>query len=158
MSDSYGGINSPAAVEEWGDEYGRHPVGAGPFMFEDWLPGSQITLVRNPDFTAAEGDPLPEHWTAIEPDWQPAKCRVRLTPEGLAFDAPGRPYAVGGVSQEVEGIEGGRAYAVAATCRIGSAASESPMPAVNVRVRWTRDGKPLHPAGVLAEGPFPGDR
>jgi peptide/nickel transport system substrate-binding protein len=66
MSYSYGGINSPTAVEEWGDEYGRHPVGAGPFMFEDWLPGSQITLIRNPDYkqfrtdAVNQGPPLAE--------------------------------------------------------------------------------------------------
>ena len=50
MSLSYGGFNSPTAVEKWGDEYGRHPVGTGPFMFEDWIAGSQITLAGNPNY------------------------------------------------------------------------------------------------------------
>ncbi len=50
ISYSYGGINSPTAVQEWGDEYGRHPVGTGPYMLEEWIPGSQITLVRFPDY------------------------------------------------------------------------------------------------------------
>lgn len=48
ISYSYGGINSPTAVKKWGEEYGRHPVGTGPYMLEEWIPGSQITLVRNP--------------------------------------------------------------------------------------------------------------
>jgi peptide/nickel transport system substrate-binding protein len=56
MSYSYGGINSPTAVEQWGEEYGRHPVGVGPYMFEEWLPGSQITLVRNPDYKQFRAD------------------------------------------------------------------------------------------------------
>ena len=32
-------------------------------------------LVRNPEFTTAEGAALPEHWTAIEPDWPWRACR-----------------------------------------------------------------------------------
>lgn len=43
-------FNSPTAVQKAGDQYGRHPVGTGPFMFEEWIPGSQITLVRYPDY------------------------------------------------------------------------------------------------------------
>jgi peptide/nickel transport system substrate-binding protein len=50
MSYSYGGINSPTAVKKWGAEYGRHPVGTGPYMLQEWIPGSQITLVKNPDY------------------------------------------------------------------------------------------------------------
>ena len=46
----YGGINSPTAVKEFGDEYGRNPVGTGPYMLEEWIPGSSITFVRNPNY------------------------------------------------------------------------------------------------------------
>jgi peptide/nickel transport system substrate-binding protein len=37
-------------MQQWGDEYGRHPVGTGPYVFEDWIPGSQITFVRNENY------------------------------------------------------------------------------------------------------------
>lgn len=47
---AYFQFNSPTAMQEAGDEYGRHPIGTGPFMFEEWIPGSQITLVKNPDY------------------------------------------------------------------------------------------------------------
>lgn len=56
ISTGYGGINSPTAVEKWGAEYGRHPVGTGPYMLEEWLPGSQITLVRNPNYVQNRTD------------------------------------------------------------------------------------------------------
>ncbi|MAC77365.1 MAG: hypothetical protein CML66_04810 [Rhodobacteraceae bacterium] len=45
-----GGINSPTAVEKAGDDYGRHPVGTGPYMLDSWIPGTSVTLVRNPDY------------------------------------------------------------------------------------------------------------
>ncbi len=50
ISYGYGGFNSPTAVQQYGAEYGRHPVGTGPYILQDWIPGSQITLVKNPDY------------------------------------------------------------------------------------------------------------
>ncbi|MDD9304179.1 MAG: hypothetical protein HUK40_18255 [Desulfobacter sp.] len=35
MAMVYTGIVSPAAVEKYGDDYGRHPVGTGPFKFSE---------------------------------------------------------------------------------------------------------------------------
>jgi peptide/nickel transport system substrate-binding protein len=42
---------SKAAVEKWGEDFGQHPVGTGPFMFKEWKTGEYITLVRNPDYS-----------------------------------------------------------------------------------------------------------
>ena len=40
------------AVEEYGDKFGRHPVGTGPFVMkeEDWESGVRITFRRNPKY------------------------------------------------------------------------------------------------------------
>lgn len=46
----YLGIISPAAVEKWGADYGQHPVGTGPFMLKEWVPGSHILLEPNPNY------------------------------------------------------------------------------------------------------------
>jgi len=46
----YFGILSPTAVEEHGTEFGKNPVGSGPWIFDEWLEGEQITLVPNPDY------------------------------------------------------------------------------------------------------------
>ena len=51
-------INSPTAVKAEGDQYGRHPVGTGPFMFESWIPGSQITLVKYPGYQQWRADAI----------------------------------------------------------------------------------------------------
>lgn len=51
-------IVSPAAVEKWGDEFGKHPVGTGAFIFVEWEP-DHLTLARNPDYNWAP--PFMEH-------------------------------------------------------------------------------------------------
>ncbi len=43
-------ISSPAALEKYGTDYGRNPVGTGPFKFVQWDTQSQIVLERNPDY------------------------------------------------------------------------------------------------------------
>jgi peptide/nickel transport system substrate-binding protein len=43
-------IVSPTAVRKLGGNFGRHPVGAGPYRFVEWIPGDRITLERNPDY------------------------------------------------------------------------------------------------------------
>ncbi len=50
ISLGYGGIVSPVAVAKSADQFGRNPVGSGPFIFKSWTTGSQIVLVKNPDY------------------------------------------------------------------------------------------------------------
>lgn len=44
------GIVSKEAVEKFGDDFAQNPVGAGPFVFKEYVAKSHITLERNPDF------------------------------------------------------------------------------------------------------------
>jgi len=41
---------SQKAVEAAGDDYGRNPVGVGPYKLKEWKTGEKIVLERNPDF------------------------------------------------------------------------------------------------------------
>jgi peptide/nickel transport system substrate-binding protein len=56
-----GTIVSRQAVEQWGKDYGRHPVGTGPFKFVEWKEADAILLERNPQYfeLGADGKPLP---------------------------------------------------------------------------------------------------
>jgi len=51
---TYGGYLQPlpqAAVKAAGDDFGRAPVGAGPYMIKEWRSGERIVLERNPYYT-----------------------------------------------------------------------------------------------------------
>jgi len=50
------GIVSPAAVEQFGDDFGHNPVGSGPFMFKEWQPGTKIVFERFPDYVNPRED------------------------------------------------------------------------------------------------------
>lgn len=41
---------SPDAVRQYGADYGRHPVGTGPFRFEEWESNAKVVVVRNDDY------------------------------------------------------------------------------------------------------------
>ncbi len=43
-------IVSPASVSRWKDESWKHPVGTGPFRFEEWVQNERIVLHRNPAY------------------------------------------------------------------------------------------------------------
>ncbi|WP_127142683.1 ABC transporter substrate-binding protein [Pelagibacterium montanilacus] len=43
-------IVSPAAVEEFGEDYGRNPVGTGPYQFVEWASNTRVVVERNADY------------------------------------------------------------------------------------------------------------
>ena len=44
------GIISPTALEQYGDDIQNHPVGTGPFKFEERVRGQRVSLTRNDDY------------------------------------------------------------------------------------------------------------
>lgn len=45
-----GSIVNKKLVEAQGDDHWKNPVGTGPFMLDEWVPGDHITLVKNPNY------------------------------------------------------------------------------------------------------------
>jgi peptide/nickel transport system substrate-binding protein len=41
---------SPAAIEKYGEDVRQNPVGAGPYVLEEWVKGDRIVMVRNQDY------------------------------------------------------------------------------------------------------------
>ncbi|WP_103107439.1 ABC transporter substrate-binding protein [Brevibacillus reuszeri] len=57
---------SMKAIEKSGTDYGRNPVGVGPWKFESWQPGQTVTLTRNDQYKWAE--PYYENRGQVRPD------------------------------------------------------------------------------------------
>jgi len=115
------------------------------------LATAQEELVAHGDFASLGRQSLPAPWSAWTPEAAQAACRIRLGDGGLAMDSPQEPFAVGGVSQDLKGVQGNRAYAVEAVCSAKDV--KSPLRSLLVRLTWTRAGKAIHPAGTHVRGP-----
>lgn len=50
LAGSSGYIESPTAVAEFGDDYKNNPVGTGPFMLTEYVPGDRVVLEAYPDY------------------------------------------------------------------------------------------------------------
>jgi len=50
LSQVYLGMASPAALDQWGDQYQLHQVGTGPFRFVSYQERQTLVLARNPDY------------------------------------------------------------------------------------------------------------
>jgi len=50
LSTTMVGIISPASVEEHGNTYTnyQHPVGTGPYVFKEYVPGERVVVEKNP--------------------------------------------------------------------------------------------------------------
>ena len=61
LPDRGGAMSSPTAVQKWGAQYGVNPCGTGPFQVFDYVPGSTLTLKKNPNYWGKDkaGNPLP---------------------------------------------------------------------------------------------------
>jgi ABC-type transport system substrate-binding protein len=48
----FGGIPiaSPKAFETYGKDWLYHPVGTGPYIFKEWIPGKHVILEKNPNY------------------------------------------------------------------------------------------------------------
>ena len=70
----YFGILSQKAVEAAGEDYGREPMGAGPYKFKEWVTGDKVVVERNPDFNWG-----PEY--AHPGPWYLNEIEFRIIPE-----------------------------------------------------------------------------
>jgi oligopeptide transport system substrate-binding protein len=66
LSMPYCAVVPKEAVDKFGHDFGRHPIGTGPFRFEAWYEGVKLVLHKNPHYFERDDDgtPLP-HLDAV---------------------------------------------------------------------------------------------
>ena len=65
LSMTYASVVPQEAVEYYGTEFGRHPVGTGPFKFQYWKEGVKLVFRKNPIYF--EFEKTPRHQDAKTP-------------------------------------------------------------------------------------------
>ncbi|WP_433944126.1 ABC transporter substrate-binding protein [Paenibacillus sp. SN-8-1] len=75
LSSAFLGISSPKALQQYGEQYGKHPVGTGPFKFVSWSENDQIVLEKNSEYNW--GPPIAENKGASHLD----KLTFKIVPE-----------------------------------------------------------------------------
>ncbi|SNB71588.1 peptide/nickel transport system substrate-binding protein/oligopeptide transport system substrate-binding protein [Arboricoccus pini] len=50
MAINFAGVVPKEEVEKWGADFGKHPVGSGPFIFKEWDLGQKLVFAKNPDY------------------------------------------------------------------------------------------------------------
>lgn len=93
LSNTWLGIQSPAAIEEFGQDLGLNPVGTGPFKFEAIALNRSINLVRNDDYAWA-----PEE---VENDGPPHLARLTFE---VISEPTTRFRSVGGTVNAAENV------------------------------------------------------
>ncbi|WP_409178815.1 glutathione ABC transporter substrate-binding protein [Brevibacillus fortis] len=82
-----GSIISPTAIDKYGRELSHHPVGTGPYQFQSWEPGSQITLSKHQAYWG-EAATLDQIGFKVVPD---DAARIAMVENGEAHIAESIP-------------------------------------------------------------------
>ena len=95
-----GFIVSPTAVQKSGQDFGRTPVGSGPFKFVEWVPDSHITVERFSDYWDKSKPKLGRIEIRHVPDAQVQLGMIR-TGEAHVIDS-----VLPGVLPTLQGVQG----------------------------------------------------
>lgn len=120
------------AVEEWGEDFGKHPVGTGAYSLEDWTIGQRLTFRKNPDYWIS-GVPYLDAIT-VEVGQEPVVALLRLQNGEVDVPGDGIPPAkftevMGDPAQASRVVEGGQLHTGYITMNV----TQAPFDKVEVR-------------------------
>ncbi|MEH7080871.1 glutathione ABC transporter substrate-binding protein, partial [Bacillus velezensis] len=90
LANHEGGIISPKTIEKYGKNMIQEPNGTGPFKFDSWSPGQEITLVKNTDYWGDEPKVNKVVFKVVPED----STRISMIETGEAHIAEPLPVAV----------------------------------------------------------------
>lgn len=86
LSEEVGQIGSPTAIEELGDDFNLQPVGAGPFVVDEWSVDDQLVMSANPDYWQEDRPYLDELVFRPLSDFQTRFASVRSGDVDITYD------------------------------------------------------------------------
>jgi len=75
LGSSFFAIDCPSCREKYGEDYGMHPCGTGPWILDEYVPGSHVVYVRNDEYWGGA-----EYWENNGPP-QFEKLTFRIIPD-----------------------------------------------------------------------------
>ncbi|ARE41228.1 Dipeptide-binding ABC transporter, periplasmic substrate-binding component [Rhodovulum sp. P5] len=160
MAINFSSVVPKEVVEEYGQDFGKHPVGTGAFYLEDWTLGQSLTFARNTDYWNA-GVPKLDQIT-FEIGLEPIVALLRLQ-QGQA-DIPGDgipPAKFLEVTQDPAYkdfvIEGGQLHTGYITMNVNMAPFDNVKvrQAVNMAINKDRAVRIINGRAVPANQPLP---
>ncbi|WP_020592443.1 ABC transporter substrate-binding protein [Kiloniella laminariae] len=76
MAINFSSVVPQEAVEQWGEDFGKHPVGTGAFSLAEWSLGQRLVFAKNPDYYQAGLPHLDE--IVFEVGQEPVVALLRL--------------------------------------------------------------------------------
>ncbi|MFJ7854881.1 glutathione ABC transporter substrate-binding protein [Peribacillus frigoritolerans] len=90
LANHEGGIISPKTIEKYGKKIIQEPNGTGPFAFDSWSPGQEITLTKNDSYWGDEPKVAKVIFKVVPED----STRISMIETGEAHIAEPLPVAV----------------------------------------------------------------
>ena len=124
MALNFASIVPKEAVDEYGSDFGKHPVGTGAFKLDEWTIGQRLVFAKNEDFWR-EGVPYLDGVT-FEVGQEPIVALLRLQQGEVDVPGDGIPPAkfqevMGDPAQAARVVEGGQLHTGYITLNVGIA-------------------------------------
>ncbi|MWB79553.1 ABC transporter substrate-binding protein [Pseudooceanicola sp. 216_PA32_1] len=160
MALNFASIVPKEAVDEYGSDFGKHPVGTGAFKLDEWTIGQRLVFAKNEDFWR-EGVPYLDGVT-FEVGQEPIVALLRLQQGEVDVPGDGIPPAkfqevMGDPAQAARVVEGGQLHTGYITLNVGIAPLDKleVREAINMAINKERITQIINGRAVPATQPLP---
>ncbi|MAC79347.1 MAG: peptide ABC transporter substrate-binding protein [Rhodobacteraceae bacterium] len=160
MALNFASIVPKEAVDEYGADFGKHPVGTGAFKLEDWTIGQKLVFAKNEDYWR-DGVPYLDGVT-FEVGQEPIVALLRLQQGEVDIPGDGIPPAkfqevMGDPDQAARVVEGGQLHTGYITLNVTKPPFDNVevRQAVNMAINKDRITQIINGRAVPATQPLP---
>ena len=160
MALNFASIVPKEAVEEWGADFGKHPVGTGAYKLADWTIGQQLVFAKNTEYWRA-GVPYLDQIT-FEVGQEPIVALLRLQKGEVDVPGDGIPPAkfeevMNNPAEKARVVEGGQLQTGYITLNVKTPPFDNlkVREAVNMAINKKRITQMINGRAIPANQPLP---